>query len=128
MNKLIAALTLTALCSFAQAATAASAAPANTYRGFLTGKYYRGGSPQTRTAYVIGVLDGFSYAPAFGAPNTKIGKLQLCISAMQIDAKQLSTVVDQYLDAHPESWGEQMQPIVLRAMRQTCATHGNALD
>lgn len=81
-----------------------------------------------RTAYVIGVLDGFSYAPAFGAPDAKIGKLRRCIGTMHADARQIGTIVDKYLDAHPESWSEQMQPIVLQAMRQACVTNGEAID
>ena len=81
-----------------------------------------------RAAYVIGILDGFSYSTVFGAPDTKIEKLRRCIGAMNANTRQVGTIVDQYLDAHPESWNEKMQPIVLRAMRQACATHGIAID
>ncbi|WP_147408574.1 Rap1a/Tai family immunity protein [Paraburkholderia fungorum] len=123
MNRSLAAVALIAFCSLVQASPASE--PSN---GFLTGKLFRGGSQSLRTAYVIGVLDGFSYAPAFGAPDTKIGKLQRCVGAMHADARQIGTIVDQYLDAHPDSWNEKMQPIVLRAMRQACATSGNAVD
>jgi hypothetical protein len=124
MNKsTAAALALITLCSIAHASPAS-----DINNGFLTGKSFRGGSQPMRTAYVIGVLDGFSYAPVFGAPDTKIEKLRRCIGTMHADARQVGTLVDQYLDAHPESWSEQMQPIVLRAMRQVCTTHGTAID
>jgi hypothetical protein len=105
MNKLIPALALTALCSVAHALPVAAVDHA-----FLTGKIFRGGSPSARNAYVIGIIDGFSYSPAFGA------------------AQQLGGVVDSYLDAHPEALTDRMQPIVLRAMRQACASHGSAID
>jgi hypothetical protein len=118
-----AAVALVTFCSIAHASPAPGI---NT--GFLTGKFFKGGSQSLRTAYVIGVLDGFSYAPVFGAPDTKVEKLRRCIGAMHADARQVGTIVDQYLDAHPESLNEQMQPIVLRAMRQACATHSAALD
>jgi len=124
MNKsAIAALALVTVCSMAHASPAS-----DINNGYLSGKAFRGGSQTMRTAYVIGVLDGFSYAPVFGAPDTKIEKLRRCIGAMHADARQVGTLVDQYLDAHPESLGEQMQPIVLRTMRQACATHGAAID
>ncbi len=123
MNKLLAALTLATLCSAAHALPAQSAE-----NGFLTGDYFRGGSPSLRTAYVIGILDGFSYAHAFGAPESKVSKLETCIGTMHADAKQLGGIVDHYLDAHHESWGEKMQPIVLRAMREACTAHGVAID
>jgi hypothetical protein len=117
------AVALITLCSVAHASSAS-----DTNNGFLTGKFFRGGSQSLRTAYVIGVLDGFSYAPAFGAPDTKIEKLQRCIGTMHADARQVGTIIDTYLDAHPDSWNEKMQPIVLRAMRQACATNGTAID
>ena len=119
----MAAAVLITLCSVAHASPAS-----DTNNGFLTGKFFRGGSQSLRTAYVIGVLDGFSYAPAFGAPDTKIEKLQRCIGTMHADARQVGTIIDKYLDAHPDSWNEKMQPIVLRAMRQACATNGTAID
>jgi hypothetical protein len=123
MNKSIAALALIALCSAAHASP-----PSDVNDGFLTGTFFRGGSQSMRAAYVIGILDGFSYATVFGAPDTKIEKLRRCIGAMNANTRQVGTIVDQYLDAHPESWNEKMQPIVLRAMRQACATHGMAID
>ncbi|WGS54927.1 hypothetical protein LFL96_36145 (plasmid) [Paraburkholderia sp. D15] len=123
MNKPMAAAVLVALCSVAHASWASDA-----NNGFLTGKFFKGGSPSLRTAYVIGVLDGFSYAPAFGAPDAKISKLQRCIGAMHADASQVGTIVDRYLDAHPESLNDKMQPIVLRAMRQACAGNGTSIE
>ena len=119
----MAALALIALCSTAQASP-----PSDVNDGFLTGTFFRGGSQSMRAAYVIGILDGFSYATVFGAPDSKIEKLRRCIGAMNANTRQVGTIVDQYLDAHPESWNEKMQPIVLRAMRQACATHGMAID
>jgi hypothetical protein len=123
MKKSTAALALIALCSTAQASP-----PSDVNDGFLTGTFFRGGSQSMRAAYVIGILDGFSYATVFGAPDSKIEKLRRCIGAMNANTRQVGTIVDQYLDAHPESWNEKMQPIVLRAMRQACATHGMAID
>jgi hypothetical protein len=124
MNKSIAAaVALVTLCPVAQASPAS-----DINNGFLTGKFFQGGSQSMRTAYVIGVLDGFSYAPVFGAPDTKIEKLRRCIGTMHADARQVGAIVDQYLTAHPESLSQQMQPIVLHAMQQVCATHGTAID
>jgi hypothetical protein len=82
MNRSLAAVALVTLCSIAHASPAS-----DTNNGFLTGKLFRGGSPSLRTAYVIGMLDGFSYAPAFGAPDKKTAKLQLCVGAMHADAE-----------------------------------------
>jgi hypothetical protein len=123
MKRSLAAAALVALCSVAHAAPAPDAS-----NGFLTGKLFQGGSPSLRTAYVIGVLDGFTYAPAFGAPDAKIAKLQRCMGTLHADAHQVGAIIDKYLAAHPESLNEKMQPIVLRAMRQACAPTGNTLD
>lgn len=119
----MAAALLVTLCSIAHASPAS-----DINNGFLTGKSFQGGSQSMRTAYVIGVLDGFSYAPVFGAPDTKIEKLRQCIGAMHADARQVGTIVDQFLAANPDSLNQQMQPVVLRAMRQACATHGMKVD
>jgi hypothetical protein len=123
MNRSLAAAALITLCSVAHA----SPAPETT-NGFLTGKLFQGGSQSLRTAYVIGVLDGFSYSSAFGAPDAKVGKLQRCIGTLHADARQVGTIIDKYIDAHPESLTEKMQPVVLSAMRQACAASGAAID
>src|SRR5580698_4550095 len=123
MNRSMAAALLFTLCSIAHASPAS-----DINNGFLTGKSFRSGSQSMRTAYVIGVLDGFSYSPVFGAPDTKIDKLQDCIGTMHADAQQLGGVVDHYLDTHPESLKDRMQPVILRAMRQACASHGITID
>jgi hypothetical protein len=123
MNRSLTAAALITLCSVAHA----SPAP-DTNNGFLTGKLFQGGSQSLRTAYVIGVLDGFSYSSAFGAPDAKVGKLQRCIGTLHADARQVGSIIDQYLGAHPESLNEKMQPVVLRAMRQACAASGAAID
>jgi hypothetical protein len=123
MNKLLAAAAVLTLCSVAYASPAPEA-----NNGFLTGKLFQGGSQSLRTAYVIGVLDGFTYAPAFGAPDAKAAKLQRCIGTLHADAKQMGTMIDQYLSAHPEALNQKMQPIVLSAMRQACAASKAAID
>jgi hypothetical protein len=123
MNRSIAAAALLALCSVAQA----NPVP-ETNNGFLTGKQFQGGSQSLRTAYVIGVLDGFGYAPTFGAPDAKVAKLQRCIGALHADARQMGTIIDKYIEAHPDTLNEKMQPVVLRAMRQACASSGNVID
>lgn len=123
MNRTLAAVALATLCSVAHAGPAPE-----TNNGFLTGKLFQGGSQSLRTAYVIGVLDGFSYSTAFGAPDAKVARLQRCIGKLHADARQVGNIIDTYLSAHPEEQGEKMQPIVLRAMRQTCAGSGSAID
>jgi hypothetical protein len=123
MKKSLAALALIAICSAAHATP-----PSDANDGFLTGKFYRSGTQAMRAAYVIGMLDGFSYSPAFGAPDTKIEKLRRCISGIHANTKQVGVIVDQYLDAHPESLDQKMQPIVLNAMRQACSSHGLSID
>jgi hypothetical protein len=85
MKKSMAALALIALCSTAQASP-----PSDVNDGFLTGTFFRGGSQSMRAAYVIGILDGFSYATVFGAPDSKIEKLRRCIGAMNANTRQVS--------------------------------------
>jgi hypothetical protein len=124
MNKsTVAAL---ALITFGLPAYASPASDINS--GFLNGKSFQSGSQSMRTAYVIGIIDGFSYAPMFGAPDAKVVKLRQCVGTLNADAKQLGIIVDQYLVAHPESLSQQMQPVVLHAMQQACASRGVKID
>jgi hypothetical protein len=96
--------------------------------GFLTGTDYKKGNPGERASYVMGVVDGFYYSPIFGAPYTKIDKVQICLDKLAPTAAQVAGIVDHYMETNPGILHDQMQPIVLGAIRNVCAARGTPID
>ena len=86
--------------------------------GFLKGNDFRQLSEAEETAYLMGIWDGYLFAPQLGgkAWNDKI--LSDCLSGLLAD--QLLAIVIKYMNDHPENWGKSMNWIVYAALPKNC--------
>lgn len=104
-------------------ATAASSVAAQKsdvylYEGFMRGETYLSLPDARRSAYVMGLVDGFLYAPAFDAPSASITWLHSCVSGMT--NTQLTAVIDQQVRSNPIDWQVPMHVLAGNALRKTC--------
>lgn len=90
--------------------------------GYYTGSAYRTLPDDARMTYIAGVIDGYLYAPMFGADGTDMRPFAGCIRGMKTD--QLMAIVDQYLANNPTVWDDQMNAVVDMAFRRACASRG----
>jgi len=86
--------------------------------GFLTGNDFRRLSEAEKTAYLMGVWDGYLYAPAIGGKSENDQVLKECIPGLQSD--QLLAIVNKYVRENPEQWGGPMNEIVFAALPKEC--------
>lgn len=86
--------------------------------GFLKGNDFRQLSDAEKTAYLMGIWDGYMFAPAIGGKSKNDQILNDCIPNLQAD--QLLAIVNKYMDEHPEQWGEPMNFIVYSALPKSC--------
>jgi hypothetical protein len=91
-----------------------------TMRGFLTGNDFRRFSEPEKTAYLMGIWDGYMFAPAIGGRAINDQTLHDCIPGIESD--QLLAIVNKYMDEHPERWGDPMNGIVFGALPANCRT------
>ena len=88
------------------------------YHGFLTANKYEEYQEGDREPYLMGVIDGFLAAPAFGAPKKQMAWLESCTQNMP--STQIAAIVDKFLREHPERWKEGMNVLVQAAMWDAC--------
>jgi hypothetical protein len=84
---------------------------------YYNGNDYRKLSPEAKKNYASGLYDGMLMAPAFGAPVSGTDWLRNC-TGKQFSNEQLATVLDKYLEDHPEEWPMSMNVIGFRALRK----------
>lgn len=106
-------------------ATAASSVAAQKsdfylYEGFMRGETYLSLPNSQRAAYVMGLVDGFLYAPALDAPSAGVTWLQACISGMT--NTQLTALIDQQVRSNPIDWQVPMHVLAGNALRKACPT------
>ena len=86
--------------------------------GFLRGNGFRTLSEPEKTAYLMGIWDGYMFAPAIGGRSANDQTLHDCVPDLVPD--QLLAIVTKYMDAHPETWGNSMNWIVFSALPANC--------
>ena len=87
-------------------------------QGFLKGNDFRRLSEPEKTAYLMGIWDGYMFAPAIGGRATNDQTLHDCIPDLVPD--QLLAIVTKYMDEHPERWGDSMNLMVFNALPANC--------
>jgi hypothetical protein len=85
--------------------------------GYYKGNDYRRLTPEGKKTYASGLYDGMLMAPAFGAPPSGTEWLRNC-TGKQFTNEKLVTVLDKYLEDHPEEWQTSMNVIGYRALRK----------
>lgn len=118
-------IVLAIACSSATVFGAPPDKPVKLQHGFFKGNDYRAMAGNARTAYVSGMLDGFLFAPVFGADAGDLSPLAKCLTGMRSD--QAMAIVDYHMTKHPEMWDADMNTIVYRALLQACADRNHPL-
>jgi hypothetical protein len=99
-------------------AAAAQERPVTIHEGFYAGNDYRELHEGQRRVYVSGVIEGMLLAPLYGAPKSRMSWLESC--AVGMSDKQVTAIVDKFMDEHPARWHEQMKTLVYSAMIGAC--------
>lgn len=89
--------------------------------GFLAGNSYLELPSDQRTLYIMGLVDGFYFAPVLGAPRTAQSDLlwvEECVQARMNN--QISAMVDKFLTDHPERWNEPMNKLLYETFVEMC--------
>ncbi|MGV8960295.1 MAG: Rap1a/Tai family immunity protein [Stenotrophomonas sp.] len=100
------------------AASTSSAQSVHVYDGYLKGEAYVTQSPSTRSAYVMGVVDGLLSSGFYGASKEEVQKVHACTSEMSSEV--LRDVVDKYLLANKDVWRDPMNVLVSNALVGAC--------
>jgi hypothetical protein len=86
--------------------------------GFYRGNDFRKLSEPEKATYLIGMWDGYMFAPAIGGKSINDQTLHDCIPDLESD--QLLAIVNKYMNEHPERWGDPMNLIVFNALPANC--------
>ena len=85
---------------------------------YCMGNDFRQLSEPEKSSYLLGMWDGFMFAPVFGGKAKNDQVLRDCIPGLESD--QLLAIVNKYMDEHPEKWGDPMGSIVFSALPPDC--------
>jgi hypothetical protein len=95
----------------------------------ITGNDYLALSPTMQIGYVMGVLDGFRFAPALAGSNLPIThRMTVCMTALRATNGQYRAITNRYLQANPALWGQGMHTIVYQALEDACQQVGQPLS
>jgi hypothetical protein len=113
---------------FAVISTVAAVEPATKkvvfYKGFYNGNVYRQLPPGDQAVYVGAVIDGFLAAPLMGSDTTAAKQLNNCLGDMRPNAIQLAAIVNKWLEANPEHWGDPMNEATHTVLSTNCEARG----
>ena len=94
-------------------------APEVQIRGQMDGNWYGKHTDDSRTGYVVGVIDGFYFSPVFGASQEGMNDIHDCLGDKK-PGNQMRAIVDKYHAEHPEEWDRPMSEIVKNAVFEIC--------
>jgi hypothetical protein len=90
--------------------------------GFFNGHKYLELNDNYRKMYLAGMADGINLSPIFGETEQDINWVwyRPCTEKTTKSGKQIRTIVDNYLNAHPEKWDLGINIIYFQAMLEIC--------
>ena len=68
----------------------------------------------------IGLLDGFEYAPYFGAPENDKVLLRIATCTEGMRASQVAAIIEKYTKNHPEQWHFDLSGVGFDALADAC--------
>ena len=91
------------------------------HNGFITGNEYF--DLISKPDYLIGVIDGITLGPLFGANKKKSMEwLTTCVTGMT--NLQLLAVVEKFMNENPVRWKEDMHTLVYSSLYKSCPNSG----
>ena len=88
------------------------------HRGFIKGNDYLKAETGKRRFYGMGIIDGITLAPFFGAPKSKMIWFEKCVENMTDN--QVEAIITNYLENHPGEWHHDLHLITLNAFQESC--------
>lgn len=88
------------------------------HSGFMKGESYLNLSEVRRSAYAMGLVDGFLFAPGYGAPSNKVDWLYSCISGMT--DTQITAIIDKHIRDNPVQWQQPVHMLAHNALNAAC--------
>jgi hypothetical protein len=85
---------------------------------FMTGQEYLALSESSRTAYVMGLLDGIFVGPLFGASEARVKALQNCLQ--EHNNVQIAAILSKYIQDKPERWHDGAHVLFYSRMVELC--------
>lgn len=96
----------------------AVAQPVAINNGFGTGEDYLKMDTSEQRAYAMGVVNGMLLAPLFGAPKSKMLRIENCLVGMT--DSQVAAILAKYLRDNPGRWHETPHAPMLAALMENC--------
>jgi hypothetical protein len=84
--------------------------------GFGTGRDFMNMTEIERRAYAMGVVNGVTLPPLFGATQQQLAWFDACTDTMS--DRQVARIIFEYLADNPQSWAEQLHVLTISALRQ----------
>lgn len=84
--------------------------------GFGTGRDFMNMTEIERRAYAIGVVNGVTLAPLFGATQQQLAWFDTYTDAMS--DRQVARIIFEYIADNPQSWTEQLHVLTISALRR----------
>lgn len=88
------------------------------HNGFGTGEEYLEMSLKEQRTYAMGLVNGMLLAPMFGAPKTRMLRLEQCITGMT--DTQVAAILSKYLRDNPSRWHETPHTSMYAALIDSC--------
>ena len=85
---------------------------------FMTGQEYLALSESSRTAYVMGLLDGIFVGPLFGASEARVKALHNCLQ--EHNNVQIAAILSKYIQDQPERWHDGAHVLFYSRMLELC--------
>jgi len=84
--------------------------------GFGTGRDFMNMTEIERRAYAIGVVNGVTLAPLFGATQQQLAWFDTYTDTMS--DRQVARIIFEYIADNPQAWSEQLHVLTISALRQ----------
>lgn len=84
--------------------------------GFGTGHDFMNMTEIERRAYAMGIVNGVTLAPLFGATQQQLAWFDAYTDTMS--DRQVARIIFEYIADNPQSWAEQLHVLTISAIRQ----------
>jgi hypothetical protein len=89
--------------------------------GFGTGRDFMNMTEIERRAYAMGIVNGVTLAPLFGASQQQLAWFDAYTDSMS--DRQVARIIFEYIADNPQSWTGQLHVLTISAIRQAYDIH-----
>ena len=88
--------------------------PVTANPGFLTGEKFLKLGERDQASYTLGLMDGYLFAPSFGADQKYLRWIIECIK--EKTQTQIAAIFRKYLEQNPEEWDKPANMLMFNAL------------